>query len=301
MRLRALALLLLTVLVACGPKSMKQRMRDSERLADKASALLDDAAREAAALEPDQMDRALKDAQAVLMEKDIELYPEAGMLGDRLVELKKKAPEVRAERERVDLEKKMNAARERIVPRMNELREALDALLPDAPTQAQVDAVEKAAERAREDIDGAKDLLSRNADFAAWAKGQQVKTDRAVEALTLARKKVKFLEGPVVLRAEAARLFKDAKKNKDPEARLQLAMDSAEKYLACVKEGEKQTKDAELATAALSIAGKPTPPIAVVGGCKQDLEGVKTELKRLKDKAAKKPKPAEPKKKKKKK
>jgi hypothetical protein len=300
MRLRAFALLLLTLLAACGPKSMKQRMRDSERLADRANASLDEADRAATALEPDKMDSALKEAQAVLMEKDIELYPEASMLGDRLVELKKKAAEVRAERERVDLEKKMNAAREKIVPKMTALREALDALLPDAPTQAQVDAVEKAAQRAREDIEEARDLLSKNADFAAWAKGQKLKTDRAVDALKLAKKKVKFLEGPVALKAEGAKLFKDSKKAKDPEERLKLAMDSADKYLACVKEGEKQAKDEELATATLSLGGKPTPPITVVSGCKEDLESVKTELTKLKALAAKKPKAADPKKKKKK-
>lgn len=301
MRLGALALVLLAFLTACGPKSMKQRMRDAERYADKATIALDDAERAGNELEPDKMDRALQEAKELMLEKDIELYPEAGMLGDRLVELQKKAPEVRKERERVDLEKKMNAAREKIVPKMNALREALDALLPDAPTSAQVEAVEKAVERAREDIDDAKDLFAKNDDFAAWAKGQRIKTDRALDAVKTAKKKVKFLEGPAALRAEGAKLFKEAKKTKDTDERLKLALDSADKYIACVREGEKQVKDEELATAALTIGGKPTPPISVVSGCKDELESVKTELARLKALAAKKPKAADPKKKKKKK
>lgn len=300
MRLRALALLLLTLLAACGPKTLKQRMRDSERLADKATAALDEAERAGNELEPDKMDSALKDAQGFLMEKDIELYPEAGMLGDRLVELRKKSPEVRQERERVDLEKKMNAAREKIVPRMSALREALDALLPDAPTTAQVEAVEKAAQRAREDLDEVKDLLSKNADFAAWARGQRVKTDRAIDSLKLAKKKVKFLEGPVVARAEGGKLFKESKKAKDVEEKQKRALEALEKYQACIKDGEKLVKDDELATAALAIGGKPTPPIAVVSGCKEDAESVKTELARLKELAAKQKPKAGPTKKKKK-
>lgn len=300
MRLGALALLLLALLAACGPKSMKQRMRDAERYADKATIALDDAERAGNELEPDKMDRALNEAKELLLEKDLELYPEAGMLGDRLIELQKKAPEVRKERERVDLEKKLNAAREKIVPKMNALRDALDALLPDAPTSAQVEAVEKAAERARGDIDDARDLFARNADFAAWAKGQRIKTDRAVDAVKTAKKKVAFLEGPVALRAEGARLFKESKKAKAPDDKLKLALDSADKYIACVKDGEKLTRDEELATAALAIGGKPTPPISVVAGCKDELEGVKKELARLKELAAKKPKAADPKKKKKK-
>jgi hypothetical protein len=236
-----------------------------------------------------------------MMDKDFDLYPEAGMLGDRLVELQKKAAAVRAERERVDLEKKMNAAREKIVPKMAALREALDALLPDAPTSAQCDAVEKAAKSAHEDIEDTKDIFAKNADFAAWAKSQRTKAERALEAVKTARKKVKFLEGPVALRTDAAKLFKDSKKEKDPEAKLKLAMDSAEKYIACQKEGEKLVADQELATASIAIAGKATAPISVVSGCKDDLEGVKTELQRLKDLAAKKTKPAAPATKKKKK
>lgn len=299
MRLGAFLLLLLALGTACGPKSMRQRMRDSERIADRASAALDDADRAAKELEPDKLDRALEEAQRHLMEKDIELYPEAGMLGDRLVELKKKSAEVRAERERVDLEKKLDAAREKIVPRMQALREAVDALLPDAPTSAQVEAVEKAARRAREDLDDAKDLLSRNADFAGWAKGQYAKVDRAQDAVKTAKKKVAFLEGPVATRAEAAKLWKEAKKTREPEPRLKLALDAADKFIACIRDGEAQVKDQELATASISVGGKPTAPVSVVGGCKEDLEGVKTELARLKQQSAKK-KPADTKKQKKK-
>jgi hypothetical protein len=274
-------------------------MKDSERLADKTVALLDDAEHAGNDLDPDKMDRALTDAKNLLLDKDFELYPEAGMIGDRLIELQKKAPEVRAERERIDLEKKMNAAREKIVPRMQALRDALDALLPDAPTQAQVDAVEKAAKRAREDIEGAKELLSKNADFAAWAKSQRLKTERAMEAVKSVAKKVKFLEGPVAARTEAAKLFKESKRSKDDEDKLRLATEAAGKYGVCVKDGEKLIKDPELATTALSLGGKPTPPLSVVSGCKEDLEGVKTEIARLKELTAKK-KPAETKKKKKK-
>jgi hypothetical protein len=274
-------------LTACGPKSMKQRMRDAERLADKLTVLLDDAEKSGNALEPDKMDRALEESKNVMLEKDLELYPEAGMLGDRLIELQKKAPAVRAERERIDLEKKMTAARERIVPKMTALREAMDSLLPDAPSEGQCDAVEKAAKAARDDIDDAKDLFAKNADFAAWAKSQRKKTDNAMEALKPARKKVKFLEGPVAAKIEGARLFKDSKKEKDTDARLKLAMDSAEKYIACQKEGEKLVADQELATASVVVQGKVTAPLSVVSGCKEELEGVKTELQRLKDLAAK--------------
>src|SRR3972149_352214 len=100
---------------------------------------------------------------------------------------------------------------------------ALEKLSPGGPTSAQVDAVEEATRKLQDEVDDAMELLQKDPDFGLWAKSQRGKADKALETVKFARKKVKFLEGPVVARDEAQKLWREAKRRRDPVDRGDLA------------------------------------------------------------------------------
>ena len=157
---------LVLLLSACGPKTMDARLRDAEKLADRASNHLDRAEKAAAALEPRDMESALDDAKRTLAEKDIELYPEAQMHLDRYQELAGRLPQVKAAREKRDLDLRLNAARDKIVPRVQAMMDAQEALVPTAPTRALVDTAENKAKAVKEAVDENLDLFVKDADSA---------------------------------------------------------------------------------------------------------------------------------------
>lgn len=275
----ALALLLAA---GCGPKTMEARMRDAERLADRASSHLDAAEKAAAALDPKTMESELDDAQRALGEKDIELYPEAQMHLDRYRELRARLAAVKAEKEKRELERRLNAARDKIVPRVQAMLEAQDALVPSAPTRAQCDTLEDRAKAVKEAVDDDLDLFVKDADFAAWAKSQRTKVDRALEAAARARRGVAFLDGPVTDWREGLALQKGAKTKKSPGDRETALRESRTRLSACSRNAK--PFDADKATTAVAFAlppGKPQTPGQLIATCDKALKTVETEWKRV--------------------
>lgn len=271
----------LLLLVACGPKTMEARMRDAERLADRASTHLDDAEKAAAALEPKKMESALEDAKDVLSAKDIELYPEAQMHLDRYKELAARLPAVKAEREKRELEQRLNQARDKIVPRVQAMLEAQEALAPTAPTRAQCDTLDDRAKAVREAVDDDLDLFVKDADFAAWAKSQRTKVDKALEQSTRARRGVAFLDGPVADWREGLALQKEAKGKKSPGDKEAALREARAKLSACSRNAK--TFDGDKATSSLAFAmpqGKPQTPGQLVTTCDKALKTVETEWKK---------------------
>lgn len=269
------------VLSACGPKTMDARLRDAERYADKASGYLDQAEKAMAALEPKDMEEALSDAKRVLAEKDIELYPEAQMHFDRYQELAGKLPAVKAEREKRDLEIRLNKARDKIVPRVQALVEAQEAVVPSAPTRGQVEAVESKGKSLKEALDDELDLFVKDADFAAWAKSQRNKADKALEGAARAKKGVAFLEGPVTTWKEALALQKDAKEKKDVVEKEAALREARTRLTTCEKNA--RPFDDDKATGGIVFvmpSGKPQTPGQLATTCQKALKDSEAEWKK---------------------
>ena len=270
------------LLVACGPKTMDARLRDAEKLADRASVHLDAAEKAMGTLEPKAMASALEDAKQVLAEKDIELYPEAQMHLDRYQELAARLPEVKAEREQRDLQQRLNAARDKLVPRVQALLEAQEAIKPTAPTRAAVDTLESRAKSVRDAVDEDLDLFVKDADFAAWAKSQRTKVDKALELGGRARKGVGFLEGPVVDWQAGLSLQKDARGKKAPADKEPLLRESRTRLSACDRNARAFAEDAVTSGLAFSLpSGKPQRPGQLQTTCRKALAGVEREWQRV--------------------
>lgn len=270
--------LVLALTAACGPKTMEARLRDAERHADKAAAALDDAQAAAEALEPEKMKDALDDAKERLSEADVELHPETSMHQDRYKELFAKYPQVKAEREKRDLEQKLNAARDRIVPRVQAMLEAQEALSATAPTRAQFDALTEKAEKVREAVDDEKGLFEKDADFAAWAKSQRGKVDRAMDAAAKAKKVLAVVEGPGAAWAEAQQLQAEAKKAKTPADKEPVLLKLKERLAAC--ESSAQPLLSEPAAVVVG-SGKPQTAAQLQAACKAALKPADAELKKV--------------------
>ena len=261
------------VLGACGPKTMEARVRDAERLADRASGNLDKAEKAGIQLEPKDMASALVDAKRDLAEKDIELYPEAQMHLDRYKELEAKLPAVKAEREKRDLERRLNTARDKIVPRVQALLEAQEALVPAAPTAALVESVESKAKAVREAVDDELDLFVKDADFAAWAKSQRNKVDKANESAAKAKKGVAFLEGPATSWKEGVALVADAKTKKSLADKESALREARTKLSACDRTARPFDEDKVTGAVAFVMpSGKPQTPAQLSTTCQAELK-----------------------------
>ena len=275
------ALILALALSACGPKTMDARLRDAERMADRASGSLDKAEKAAIQLEPKEMESALDDAKSELGQKDIELYPESQMHFDRYKELAARLPQVKAEREKRDLERRLNTARDKIVPRMQALLEAQEALLPNAPSRASVETVESKAKAVKEAVDDELDLFVKDADFAAWAKSQRNKVDKALEAAARGKKGVAFLEGPVTTWKEGLALQQDAKGKKDLADKEAALRESRTKLSACERSAKPFDEDKVTSAVAFVMpSGRPQTPAQLSLSCQQDLKDVEVQWKK---------------------
>lgn len=276
------ALVLLLASSACGPKTMEARLRDAERTADRASSHLDRAEKFAIQLAPKEMESALDDAKRDLAEKDIELYPEAQMHFERYKELAARLPQVKAEREKRDLELRLNKARDKIVPRVQALLEAQEALSPTAPTRALVEAVESKAKAVKEAVDDELDLFVKDADFAAWAKSQRNKVDKALEATGKAKKGVAFLEGPVTAWREGVALVADSKGKKELSDKESALREARTKLSACDRGAKPFDEDKVTGAVAFAMpSGKPLTPAQLSTACQAELKDAEAQWKKV--------------------
>jgi hypothetical protein len=285
---RALWLLVCLPLLACGPKSMEARMRVAEKRADSVSKSLDQAEKAENDLEPKEAESNLEDAKKGLMDPDINLHPELEMLVDRFKELQARLDATKQAREKRDLDKRLEKARDEVVPAVQKLADALEKLSPNAPTKDQISVVEDDAKKVREGVDDAKDMFVKDPSFASWAKSQRAKAEKALDEVTKAKARLRFIEGAGQQLLDAQSKAKEARALKsldDKAARLQEAKDLLDK---CTTQGPAAIADPLLKDAQLKILpGKPQPPAAVVTACTTALKTVTADLEKTRKAIAK--------------
>src|SRR5688500_1564182 len=94
-RAMAVAAAVAAAFAGCGPKSMKARIADGERLSDRAGAALREAEQAMGAGQLDRAEERLKDADKMLSDPDVMTNPESDMLKAQLTELNAKLPALR--------------------------------------------------------------------------------------------------------------------------------------------------------------------------------------------------------------
>lgn len=275
------ALLLMLIAASCGPKSLQARMKDAERLADRAGTALDQAERAAEAYEPLAMQKSLDEAKALLLEKDIDLYPEAQMHLDRFKEVAARLPAVKAEREKRDFEKRLNDARDAIVPRSHALTEIAGQVVPAHPTRQQCDALEARTNDLKAAFDSSEDVFAKDADFAAWARGEKAKAEKAQLTLATCRQGVAFLEGPVASSKKGVEQHRLGLKEKNAQSRVTILAEARTELSSCVREGKRFAADKLTSGTAFTLEHvKPQTPAQLVAWCDKALKKADADLKK---------------------
>jgi hypothetical protein len=267
---------------------MEARMRTAEKRADSVNHSLDLAEKAETDLEPKDAESNLEDAKKGLMDPDINLHPELEMMVDRYKELAARLDATKSAREKRDLDLRLEKARDKVVPAVQKLSDALDKLSPNAPTKDQISAVEEQAKDVREGVDDAKDMFVKDPAFASWAKSQRNKAEKALDEVTKARARLRFIDtqGKQLLDAQAA--IKDSRTQKDLDAKATKLQEAKELLDKCATSGPAAVADPLLKDAQLKILpGKAQPPAAVITACTNTLKTVGPDLDKLRKQIAK--------------
>lgn len=267
---------------ACGPRSMQARIASGERKSERASTLLDEAERAMRELEPDRAEARLREAENLLSDKDVELYPESELLRARLTEVRGRLAPSREERARQDLQKEVQRRREEVDRALADLRSALPELERKDAGRAQVDHVRDASRRVEQRVEDGKGLEAKDPAYAEYA-GQALKqVQEARGRAAVVEKTLEFIAGPMKDRAEAVALAKRAKEERDLEERLGLYTQARRRFSDCIDNGQKLIDEAPgLEKAGVELDGKTVSVKVVTTGCQAQVDGLDRTLEKL--------------------
>lgn len=267
--------------LACGPKSMRQRMSTSEKLANEADELLSKAEKAMADAEPKVAEDLIKDAKKVVADPDAQLYPEYEMLTGRLKDDEARLPEVRKLREKKDLEAAVAKQREKVEEQVARVTKARKALEDPNVDKGPIDELDDAAKDLAGVLKDGTELEPKDKAYAEYAKKQRELAEKAKEPIALARARLEFMKGPAALRDQAAQKLKDAKAAKGEDKRAALTEAKA-LYDQC-QDASRKLLMANPAMSRLPItaAGKKTTPEELDTACSKEWQEADKALKKL--------------------
>jgi C4-type Zn-finger protein len=275
-----LLLLLVMTLTACGGHSTKQqRQAQGEKRTDEATLLLNEAEQALRGLDVESAEPRLAKARELLSHPDVDLSPEAEMCRSQLAQLQAFVPRVREERvkrqnraieekARKELEAAVEKQRDAVVEAMFAVTEALDALEGTGAGATQVTAVRDAIKRTREQLQTGKELEAKDADYAASARNTERRLEQSEARIRVAQRVIDFISGPLTGSQEVPALEKQARREKDLDARLALYTDMRQRFHRCGEEAEKLlTEVPEFVRSTVPVQGRPMTLKAVATRC----------------------------------
>lgn len=255
---------------ACGPKSIDAKMKSADKKSDQIGALLDDAERAFAAVEPKKAEDALRDAGKLLNDPDMQFSPEREMFANRHAELLQKLNEVREARRAKDIEDAVRSERAEIGPSLQAMKDAAETVASPKVDEGKV-ADAKAAVAALEKAVGATDdrrvLALKDSSFVGYLKRAKAETEKARALVTNAERKLKFLAGPVALKLLAAKDLRDSRLEKNLEKKRELLTAAVAGFQQCLTTGLEFVKGG-FASEKVSIEGATTSVESFLETCK---------------------------------
>ncbi|MBX7096307.1 MAG: hypothetical protein K1X89_01225 [Myxococcaceae bacterium] len=272
----------LSLALACGPKTLKQRMAQSESIANEVDEILSKAETKMRELEPKDADELLEDARQELGKPNAELYPEWQMLADRLKRDQAAIPAVQEARRKRDLEEKAKRREDDLKGDVADCQQAFEALAGPKATSDDLERYQKRAKSLQSGLDEQPELEK---EVPAWA--EKVKGYRAMLAgqagkLPAIAVRVEFAEGPVAREAQAREALDEVKATKDPAKKASKQEDVVKGYQGCVSEGKVVLGRHPGATLnPIQVGGRSVIPSAFVNDCERALTAAKATLKKL--------------------
>lgn len=267
---RSLAFVLAVAVLGCGPKSLDAKMKDADKLADKIGGLLDVAEKALGDAEPKKAEEALAEATKLLAEPDMQYSPEREMYASRHAELAPKLDEAREARKQKDIEEAVRSERAEIGPSLQSMKDAAEAISGPKVDEKLIDVARdsvSALEKAVGASDDRRIFALKDPSFLGYLKRAKAETEKARAVVTKAQRKLKFLNGPVVLKQTAESELKQSKKEKDATKKRALVASAAGGYGRCVSAGAEFTKGG-LATEKIVIGSSTTTIESFLETCK---------------------------------
>jgi hypothetical protein len=275
-------LVLAVSLGACGPRSMQARIASGEKKSERASALLDEAERAMNALEPDLAEARIKEAEDLLLDKDVELYPEGDLLRARLTEARGRLAQCREERSRQGLQREVQRHREEVDRALADLRSALPELDRKDAGRAQIDHVRDAGRRVEQRVEGGKGFEAKDPAYAEHAHQALKEVEAARGRTAVVEKMLEFIAGPMKERTDAVAMAERAKAERNLEKRLGLYTQARQRFSGCTDNGQKLIDETPgLEKVSIELDGKPVSIKAVTAGCQARVDGLDRTLEKL--------------------
>ncbi len=282
-------LALLLAAAGCGPKSAEAKMKNAEKKSDQIGVLLDDAERFSAQVEPKKAEDALREANKLMSDPDMQLSPDREIFTSRYDELISKLKEVQEARHAKDIEDAVRSERAEIGPSLQAMKDAAEALAGPKVDEKSVTAAKEsvtALEKAVGASDDRRITALKDSSFLGYLKRAKAETEKARGVLNKAEKKLAFLSGPAALKQKAGKELKDSKTETDAEKKRTLVAAAAADYAACLSTGLDFVKGG-FATEKISVDGATTTVESFLETCKAAQKSTESALAKLP-----KPKPA---------
>jgi len=248
--------------------TLRERLDNSERRAAEAERLLDQAEREMQALEPDQADSTLKQAQTAVSDPDFGYYPERQQIAQRLAADVKRLPKVRKDREARELAIAVGKRRAVVEKAVAELEPAMAALKSHQLVSADLDRVNHSANALQDALKDGSELEIKDAGYDAYAKRQHRLLEQSRLEIELGRARLEFVRGPAKTRQKALDVSRRATLETDRSKQSKLRTKARQIFAECANEGQKMLLHLpRLAGAVTKMGDEELSPQQVVNGC----------------------------------
>jgi len=256
-------------LLSCASHpTLKERLGNSERRATEAERLLDQAEHQMEALEPDEAESTLKQAQQAVSDPDFGFYPERQAIAQRLGADARRLPQVRKQREARDLAIAVEKRRVEVEKVLAEFEPAMWAVKRPELAGADIDRANERANALKDALNDGSELEVKDARYAAYAKRQYRLLEQSRSEIELGKTRLEFAGGPGKTRQQALEVSKRATLERDRRKQAKLRTKARQMFAACANEGQGMlARFPKLASAVTKMGDEEVSPQFVVKSC----------------------------------
>jgi len=248
--------------------SLKERLVNAERRATEADRLLDQAEYQMQALDADEADSTLKQAERAVSDPDFGYYPEHQAIAQRYGADLKRLPQVRKEREAKELAIAVGKRRAEVEKVLAEFEPAIAALKKPELAGADIDRANERANALKDALNEGKELEVKDANYGLYAKHQYRLLEQSRLEMELGKVRLEFAGGPGKTRQQALEVSKRATLERDRRKQAKLRTKARQMFAACANEGQGMlARFPKLAAAVTKMGDEELSPQRVVKSC----------------------------------
>ena len=248
--------------------SLKERLVNAERRATEADRLLDQAEYQMQALDADEADSTLKQAERAVSDPDFGYYPEHQAIAQRYGADLRRIPQVRKEREARELAIAVGKRRAEVEKVLAEFEPAIAALKKHELGGADIDRANDRANALKDVLNEGKELEVKDANYGLYAKHQYRLLEQSRSEIELGKARLEFAGGPGNTRQKALDVSRRATLEKDRKKQSKLRTKARQMFAECANEGRGMlARFPKLAAAVTKMGDEELSPQRAVNSC----------------------------------